>query len=72
LAELVGKPDLPKDPYVTTAGKREEEQPGIDQTHRGAVLDIQEVGDAVAFLQNYRIMAAPVLSVTEIFGEAPR
>jgi succinate--hydroxymethylglutarate CoA-transferase len=30
------------------------------------------VGDAVAFLQSYRIMAAPVLTVTQIIDEDPQ
>ncbi len=39
---------------------------------RPGLRKFDKVADAVAFLQSWRIMAAPVLSVTEIIEEDPQ
>lgn len=72
LAELMGHPDLPRDPRFDTMEKRVKNNRELTKLIEAWLKKFKKVGDAVAFLQSYRIMAAPVLSVTEIIEEDPQ
>ncbi len=72
LAELMGKPDLPKDPRFDTMENRVKNNGELTKLIEQWLKTFKKVGDAVAFLQSYRIMAAPVLSVTQIVDEDPQ
>jgi crotonobetainyl-CoA:carnitine CoA-transferase CaiB-like acyl-CoA transferase len=72
LAELMGKPDLPKDPRFDTLEHRVRHNRELTKLIEAWLRTFKKVGDAVAFLQSYRIMAAPVLTVTQIVDEDPQ
>jgi crotonobetainyl-CoA:carnitine CoA-transferase CaiB-like acyl-CoA transferase len=72
LAELMGKPDLPTDPRFDTMENRVKHNRELTRLIEAWLKTFKKVGDAVAFLQSYRIMAAPVLTVTQIIDEDPQ
>jgi crotonobetainyl-CoA:carnitine CoA-transferase CaiB-like acyl-CoA transferase len=72
LAGLMGKPELVTDPRFDTMEKRVKNNRELTKLIEAWLKKFEKVGDAVAFLQSYRIMAAPVLSVTQIIEEDPQ
>ena len=72
LAGLMGKPELVTDPRFDTMEKRVKNNRELTKLIEAWLKTFERVGDAVAFLQSYRIMAAPVLSVTQIIEEDPQ
>ena len=72
LAGLMGKPELFTDPRFDTMEKRVKNNRELTKLIEAWLKKFKKVGDAVAFLQSYRIMAAPVLSVTQIIEEDPQ
>jgi crotonobetainyl-CoA:carnitine CoA-transferase CaiB-like acyl-CoA transferase len=72
LAELMGQPDLPQDPRFATMEARIQHNRELTKLIEQWLKTFKKVGDAVAFLQSYRIMAAPVLTVTQIVDEDPQ
>lgn len=72
LSGLIGKPELVIDPRFDTMEKRVKNNRELTKLIEAWLKKFEKVGDAVAFLQSYRIMAAPVLSVTQIIEEDPQ
>ena len=72
LAELMGKPELTTDPRFDTMEKRVKNNRELTKLIEAWLKKFEKVGDAVAYLQSYRIMAAPVLSVAQIIEEDPQ
>jgi len=72
LVRLIGKPELFTDPRFDTMEKRVKNNKELTKLIEAWLKKFEKVGDAVAFLQSYRIMAAPVLSVTQIIEEDPQ
>ena len=72
LANLMEKPELPNDPRFNTMEKRVKNNKELTKLIEAWLKKFDKVADAVAFLQSWRIMAAPVLSVTEIIEEDPQ
>jgi CoA:oxalate CoA-transferase len=72
LAGLMGKPELVTDPRFDTMEKRVKNNRELTKLIEAWLKKFEKVRDAVAFLQSYRIMAAPVLSVTQIIEEDPQ
>jgi crotonobetainyl-CoA:carnitine CoA-transferase CaiB-like acyl-CoA transferase len=72
LAGLMGKPELATDPRFDTMEKRVKNNRELTRLIEGWLKKFEKVGDAVAFLQSYRIMAAPVLSVTQMMEGDPQ
>ena len=72
LAGLMGKPELATDPRFDTMEKRVKNNSELTRLIERWLKTFEKVGDAVAYLQSYRIMAAPVLSVTQILEEDPQ
>ena len=72
LAGLMGKPELATDPRFDTMENRVKNNRELTKLIEAWLKTFEKVGDAVAFLQSYRIMAAPVLSVTQIMEEDPQ
>jgi crotonobetainyl-CoA:carnitine CoA-transferase CaiB-like acyl-CoA transferase len=68
----MGKPELFTDPRFDTMEKRIKNNRELTKLIEAWLKKFEKVGDAVAFLQSYRIMAAPVLSVTQIIEEDPQ
>jgi crotonobetainyl-CoA:carnitine CoA-transferase CaiB-like acyl-CoA transferase len=66
------KPELVTDPRFDTMEKRVKNNRELTKLIEAWLKKFEKVGDAVAFLQSYRIMAAPVLSVTQIIEEDPQ
>jgi len=72
LANLMEKPELPTDPRFDTMEKRVKNNKELTKLIEAWLRKFDKVSDAVAYLQSWRIMAAPVLSVTEIIEEDPQ
>jgi len=72
LTTLMGKPELLNDPRFATMENRVKNNRALTKLIEAWIRKFEKVGDAVAFLQSYRIMAAPVLSVKQIIEEDPQ
>jgi len=69
LTELIGKPELAKDPRFDSREARLKNNEDVVKVVEEWLGTFEKVADVAALLQSYRIQSAPVLSVGQIIEE---
>lgn len=72
MAELMGKPELAKDSRFSTVQSRCKNNDEVTKLVDTWLQGFEHVSDAAALLQSHRILAAPVLSVSQVIEEDPQ
>jgi CoA:oxalate CoA-transferase len=69
LAEIMGKPELAKDPRFDTGEHRAKNRKEITIEIEEWLQNFESVKDVAALLQSYRILATPVMTVQELMED---
>jgi crotonobetainyl-CoA:carnitine CoA-transferase CaiB-like acyl-CoA transferase len=72
LTEVMGKPELAEDPRFSTVENRLKHNDEITKIIETWLGQFEKVSDAVVLLQSYRLLAAPILSLSQVIEEDPQ
>ncbi len=72
LCEIMGQPELAKDPRFKTAKDRVKNQKELTEILDAWVQQFEKVSDVVALLQSYHILAAETRSIGQVIDEDPQ
>jgi CoA:oxalate CoA-transferase len=72
LCEIMGQPELAKDPHFKTAKDRVKNQKELTEILDAWVQQFEKVSDVVALLQSHHILAAETRSIGQVIDEDPQ
>jgi CoA:oxalate CoA-transferase len=72
LAELMGKPELASDPLFITTAERVKNNDEVTRLIESWLKNYERISDAAAYLQSWRMLAGPVLSLGQVIDSDPQ